>query len=161
MAEAIKDLEQDLFNAEVNPEARYFIYLYSASWCGPCCAEMPKIVKAYPELRMLGVEVFLIGQDKTVEDAKKYLKNFKAPFPGLHSSAFKKGKLPGMRGVPGFPWAILVDADGNELMHDLAKKVFAEWKNKIEVDPKLLKKAERERAKAERKAEKEKKKKKK
>lgn len=101
----------------------------------------------------------MIGQDKTVEDAKKYLKNFKTPFPGLHSSAFKKGKLPSMRGVPGFPWAILVDADGNELMHDLAKKVFAEWKNKIEVDPKLLKKVERERAKAERKVEKEKKKK--
>ena len=32
-------------------DAQYYIYIYSASWCGPCKALMPEIVKEYKKMK--------------------------------------------------------------------------------------------------------------
>ena len=44
----------------VNEKADYFIYLFSASWCGPCCREMPEIVELYDDIKKSGkVDIIL------------------------------------------------------------------------------------------------------
>ena len=42
---AVKKMKRVKGNA--NAKADYYIYLFSASWCGPCCKEMPNIVKSF------------------------------------------------------------------------------------------------------------------
>ena len=139
--------ELDLVNAELNTKARFFIYLQSASWCGPCCAEMPKIVKAYPEMKKKGVEIILLGHDSTNEGVEKYLKKFEAPFPGVQYKNRGVQDLPGFRSCNGIPWATLVDANGNVIAHSHASGIFATWKEKT--DHKVVKELIKEQKKAE------------
>ena len=43
---AIEDIEF-LTDNKPSKKAKYYIYLHSASWCSPCKALMPEIVKEY------------------------------------------------------------------------------------------------------------------
>lgn len=147
--------EMDVFNAEPNPKARFFIYLQSASWCPPCRKEMPKIVEEYPAMKEKGVEVILVGCDQTRDGALKYLETFKAPFPGVHFKDEGLKQLPGFAPSNSVPSATLVDAKGNVIASGHAQSVFAKWKENI--DPKKIKQKRKDQAAAEREAKKKKK----
>ncbi len=50
-----------------------FIDFY-ASWCGPCVAEIPNLKKLYQKYHQRGLEVVGVSLDRTLEDAKDYVK---------------------------------------------------------------------------------------
>ena len=108
-------------------DAQYYIYLYSASWCGPCKALMPEIVKEYKKMQKKNVEIILIGHDQTPEAAKDYLEHYGAEFPGVLSSSADAKKLPGITAPNGIPAATIVDAKGNVLYSGHGKGAL-EWK---------------------------------
>lgn len=116
------------FNATPATDAKYYIYLESASWCSPCRKEMPKIVKAYDEMKANGVEVILVARDTTAEAAQKYLSTFKASFPGVFNVA--DDFLPGFTSADYYPHAVIVDAQGNVVADDNGSIVL-EWKSRI------------------------------
>ncbi len=125
----------NFFNAQPNTEARYYIYLYSASWCPPCRAEMPKIVADYAEMKEKGVEIVLLGCDRTREKAEAYLKNFKAPFAGIMVE--EGGNLPGFVRPDGIPYAVIVKNTGEVLVSNYAsgsRGVIAHWREYIAKD---------------------------
>ena len=132
--------EMDCFNGEPNPRAKFYIYLQSASWCGPCRAEMPKIVAMYPELKKAKVEVILVGYDRTKELAQKYLETFEAPFPGVMREEGKN--LPGCELSPGIPYAIMVNSKGKVVQSGHAARIFQNWKEHIKAKPQGKKNAE-------------------
>lgn len=105
--------EMEVLHAEPDMNAKYFIYLQSASWCGPCRQEMPKIVAAYPEMKKKGVEIILVGADNTPEAMVKYLESFHAEFGGVHGRDPKVRDLPGFEPAAGIPAANFVDSRGN------------------------------------------------
>lgn len=96
-------------------DAQYYIYIYSASWCGPCRALMPKVVAQYPEMKANKVEIILISCDRVAEIAKNYIEHYKADIPGLHVSSQAAQKLPSGINPRGIPYAIIVDANGKVL----------------------------------------------
>lgn len=110
VAKAIAAMEP--FNAEPDYKAKYFIYLQSASWCGPCCREMPKIVEAYPAMKKKKVEILLVGADRSPEAAEKYLKKFGAEFPGVWGDDARAKELPGYTRSSFVPAATFVDDKG-------------------------------------------------
>lgn len=110
VAKAIAEMEP--FNAEPNYKAKYYIYLESASWCGPCCKEMPKIVEAYPAMKKKKVEILLVGADHTTQAAEAYLKKFKAEFPGVWGGDRRVQSLPGYTRSRFVPAATFVDEKG-------------------------------------------------
>lgn len=105
----------DTVNAKPNLKAKYYIYLSSASWCGPCRALMPKIVEIYPAMKKKGVEILLLGADKNVEEVKQYAKSHKCKFPAIWGNDPLVRDLPGLEGGAGIPWAVYVTADGEQL----------------------------------------------
>lgn len=114
VAQAIKKLKT--FNGKPNLKADYYIYLCSASWCGPCNKEMPSIVEAYKEMKKEGrVEILLIGYDQTDSDAKRYLKKYKAKFSGAMKGDKKIAQLPGYKPASGIPFCIFVTKDGKQV----------------------------------------------
>lgn len=101
-----------IMNGSVNLGADYFIYVQSASWCGPCKREMPELVKIYPEMKAGNVELILVGLDGTEQGALDYLQSYAAPFPGVHFKDEALQQLPGFELARAVPQATVVDKQG-------------------------------------------------
>lgn len=96
-------------------KAKYYVYLHSASWCGPCRNLMPKIVAEYPNMKKKQVEIILVGHDNQAPAAKKYLEHYKAGFPGILASSSTAASLPGYSSPAGIPHATIVTNKGKVL----------------------------------------------
>ena len=101
------------FNGTPSSDARIYVYLQSASWCGPCVQEMPEIAREYPKMKEHGIELILIGCDDTEEAALKFLNKYNASFPGIHYKEEGLKNLPGYTPARGVPDATFVDREGN------------------------------------------------
>lgn len=118
------------FNAEANVGAKYFIYLSSASWCGPCRNLMPQVAEIYDELKGADVELLLIGFDSTQEAAENYLSTYNAKFPGVLRNNPKLQDLPGYTPACGIPHAIIVTATG-QVLKEGHGSIILSWKEII------------------------------
>ena len=85
-----------------------------ATWCGPCRAEMPTLVKMQDAHRDKGFEVIgLNTDDETVEDINKFAEDMKLNYTlvwadtGLQSALVKISKFGGI------PQSFIVDREGN------------------------------------------------
>lgn len=125
----------DTFNAEPNLKAKFYIYLMSASWCGPCKAEMPEIVKLYPAMKKKKVEILLVGADNSKEAAAQYLQTFKAQFPGVYAKDKGVSELPGLSSPPGIPYVIFVNDKGVVLDKGIASSLMRNWEKIIKSKP--------------------------
>ena len=96
-------------------DAQHYIYIYSASWCGPCRMLMPRIVEQYAAMKENKVEVILISCDRGADVAKHYIEHYKAALPGLHVASPAARQLPGATTPQGIPHAVIVDANGKVL----------------------------------------------
>ncbi len=96
-------------------DARFYIYLCSASWCGPCRAAMPGIVKAYANIKKAGGELVLLCYDSTERAGNAYVKKYGMKFPAIMTNWNDAGKLnlPGFSAPRGIPHAIFVKPDGS------------------------------------------------
>lgn len=100
----------------LNTEADVYIYLFSASWCPPCRASMPNIVKERELMLKEGmkVEVVLVGYDSKLEYVKRYREEFKIPFYAICGKDKSAEILPGvMPMAKGIPVCFYVDRKGN------------------------------------------------
>ncbi len=112
----------------VNAKADYYIYLFSASWCGPCCKEMPNIVKTYKDMKKSGkVDIILFCQDRTPEDAKEFVKKFRIPFMTIMGNDSKVSKVPGYSPASGIPHCIVVDRYGQVITRGHPGSLLRSW----------------------------------
>lgn len=126
VATALKNAEY-LTSARPNLNAKFFIILRSASWCGPCRNEMPRIAAEYANIRRSGqVELILHSQDNTPEQAVQFVTSNNGNFPIIAKD--KMPQLPNMPQTPGIPWAIFMDADGNVVTSQHGSSVM-QWRN--------------------------------
>lgn len=104
-------------NGTPDYSAKVFCFLRSASWCGPCRKLMPSVIQNYPAMRKKGMEVVLIGFDKTPQGVLQYLQSHKAEFAGMHMSEPKLKENPELspHKQVGIPYVTIMDADGKIL----------------------------------------------
>ena len=121
------------FNGKASKKALVYVYLQSASWCGPCNQEMPEVAKTYKAMKKDGrAEIILIGGDQTEDAAKKFLKKYKAKFPGILATAVNAVELPGFTPASGIPRATMVDGEGNVLADGFPSDVLSGWEQAVE-----------------------------
>lgn len=101
------------FTGRPSKNAKYYVYLQSASWCGPCQQEMPDIVEIYPDMKKAGVEIILCSWDRNKGAAQGFLKSHKAKFPAVMKE--QAGALPGFQLADGIPFAIIVTEEGKPI----------------------------------------------
>ena len=112
-------------NPEPNFNAEYFIFLRSASWCGPCNREMPEVVEAYKLMKESGkVELILESYDQTQDAAKNWFDKFGAKFPAVMRGA----SLPEMPAASGIPHAVIMKADGT-IIKEGHGSIIRSWKS--------------------------------
>ena len=96
---------------------KYYLFYYTASWCGPCHRFTPSLVKFYDKYKPLSdaFEIILVTDDSEVKAMEGYAKQMKMNWPQVKLSKaddFKKQfKHPG-RGIPNL---VLTDLDGKLL----------------------------------------------
>ena len=122
---------QFLTEHKPNPAAKYYMYLFTASWCSPCRSLMPKIIEEYPKM-MVGrhMEVILVSFDDSPEEARAYLRKYNAPFAAVMYNAEPPDALPGLPpDVNAIPHVIVVDASGKFVYRGHGLR-YAEWKKR-------------------------------
>ena len=126
VGKAVKEVKY-ITSKKADPKATHYIYLVSASWCGPCNAEMPKVVQEYKEMSKCGVELILVSADHDKSQAVGFMNKYGADFPGAMGDT-ERHKLPGWKDGSSIPFANIVDAEGNSLASGRAGAIIGNWK---------------------------------
>ncbi len=80
-----------------------------ASWCPPCRAEMPDLVKFYEQHQAEGLVVLAVNSADQRDKAEAFMENQPMPFPALYDP---KGRVMDAFGVQGLPTTFLIDRKG-------------------------------------------------
>lgn len=97
----------------------YTLVDFWASWCGPCRAEMPNVVKAYNKYKAKGFGIVGVSLDRDSEAWKKAIKDLNITWPqmsDLKAWDCEGAKLYAVRAIPA---TVLVDQEGTIIARDL------------------------------------------
>jgi len=91
-----------------------------ASWCGPCRAENPTVVKAYNKFKAKGFEIFSVSLDKDMDKWKEAIKKDNLVWTN-HVCDFKFWDSPvvSLYNFNAIPYNVLIDKEGNILAKNL------------------------------------------
>ena len=115
-----------LLNKDFKKSAKYYLCLFSASWCPPCRAEMPRIAKAYAETLKDDPDIELIhfSCDRDESKALAWAREHDVKFPVVKS----RGGNPLDLHTRGIPHLFIVKADGTLVEEGYPMKLFTEEK---------------------------------
>jgi thiol-disulfide isomerase/thioredoxin len=81
-----------------------------ATWCGPCIAEYPNMLKNYEKYHNQGLEIVGISADHQLEDLTTYIEKKKVPWPNLYTEGGHEAAE--YYGIDSIPRMILIGRDG-------------------------------------------------
>ena len=118
-----------LSTAGLNGNGTYKLYDYldagytvildvSATWCGPCIAELPNVKKAYDDWHKEGFEILGISFDQEGQEEKvrEFLKDRELPWTQVYEGKGWDTKLGAQYDVSGIPFVLLVDGDSGQIL---------------------------------------------
>ena len=117
-----------LLNKKFKKNAKFYLCLFSASWCPPCRAEMPRIAKTYAETLKDDPDIELIhfSRDQDDEKAMAWAKEHDVKFPVVKP----RGGNPLELHCNGIPHLFIVKADGTLVEEGHPMRIFNEEKFK-------------------------------
>lgn len=100
-----------------------------ATWCGPCQAEIPELIKLQSELGPKGFTVLGVSMDDEPESVPKFAKKAGFNYPIILNGGENapKGWV-----VPGLPTAYLIGKDGTAVLRLFGSKSVAKLKKDVE-----------------------------
>ena len=115
-----------LLNKNYKKDAKVYLCLFSASWCPPCRAEMPRISKIYTEMLRDDPDIELIhfSRDRDESKAKAWAKEHDVKFPVV---SFEGGNPLDLH-CNGIPHLFIIKANGVLLEEGHPMKLFSEEK---------------------------------
>jgi len=86
-----------------------------ATWCGPCVAEVPNVVKVYDRLHAKGFDIVGISFDREDDKAglQKFVADNRMPWPQYFDGKFWQNRFGQEFGIQSIPTMWLVDKKGN------------------------------------------------
>jgi len=90
-----------------------------ATWCGPCVAELPNVLKAYEKYHGKGFEIVGISLDSDKEKLTAFIKKNNVAWPQYFDGKGWQSKLGEKYGINSIPATYLLDKEGKILAKDL------------------------------------------
>jgi thiol-disulfide isomerase/thioredoxin len=89
-----------------------------ATWCGPCRAELPGLIKTYEKYHDKGFDIVGISldQDKQQEKVEAFLKANNMTWVQVYDGKYWKAEVAQMYSVDSIPRAYLVDGDTGKIL---------------------------------------------
>lgn len=106
---------RELVSHTIGPEPPLYVFVYSASWCGPCNKMMPGLITKYKALKKKspdGFEFILVSADNSVEDMKNYIVSKAMPWPALAYDQRTAAAEASVYKGNGIPSLVLMTKDG-------------------------------------------------
>lgn len=100
-------------------KGKYVLVDFWASWCGPCRAENPNILKAYNAYKTKGFTVVGISLDSKGANWKKAVKEDKMPWTQLSDLKGWKNAVSADFGIQSIPSNLLIDPSGKIIARDI------------------------------------------
>jgi len=98
-----------------------------ASWCGPCRKENPNVVRLYEMYKNDGFTVMSVSLDKDKQPWLDAIKKDKLSWPNHVSDLkFWQNEAAKQNKVPGIPFTILIDKEGNIINKNLRGEELAQ-----------------------------------
>lgn len=82
------------------------------SWCGPCRAETPELVRVANEFRARGVQFLGVDTRDNLGAGRAFVRRFQVPYPSLVDDGSVSLQLRGMIPTAVVPSTIVIDSDG-------------------------------------------------
>ncbi|UGU14730.1 AhpC/TSA family protein [Sinomicrobium kalidii] len=123
IGETILDFTQN--DVEGNPvsyadfRGQYVFIDFWASWCGPCRAENPNVLKAYNEYKDKNFTVLGVSLDDDEARWKKAIEEDSLPWVQVSDLKGFDNVISGYYGIRGIPSTLLVDPEGKIIAKDL------------------------------------------
>jgi len=105
-------------------KGKYVLVDFWASWCGPCRAENPNVLKAYNTYKDKNFTVVGISLDDKGENWKKAIKDDGMPWTQLSDLRGWKNEVSQYYGIMGIPSTLLVDPQGKIIAKDLRGEIL-------------------------------------
>ncbi len=97
-----------------------------ASWCGPCRAANPSVVRLYNKYKDKGFEVFGVSIDSKKEAWIKAIRQDKIKYTQVNDKGGWNSKVAAAFGVEQIPTSFLLDKNGKIVAIDLEGKALEE-----------------------------------
>lgn len=105
-------------------KGKYVLVDFWASWCHPCRAENPNVLKAYGEYKDKGFTVLGISLDDKAERWKKAIEEDQMPWTQLSDLKGFKNEVSSYYGINAIPSTLLIDPTGKIIAKDLRGKAL-------------------------------------
>lgn len=113
-----KDLNGKPFNLAAC-KGKVVLIDFWATWCGPCVAELPNVLKAYEKHHDAGFEILGISLDSDKDRLESFLKEKKMTWQQYFDGKGWQNKLAGRYGVNAIPATYLLDGEGKIIAKNL------------------------------------------
>lgn len=100
-------------------KGKYVLVDFWASWCGPCRAENPNVLKVYNAYKDKGFTVVGISLDDKAANWKKAIRDDQMPWTQLSDLKGWKNEISTSYGIQGIPSNLLIDPSGKIIAKDL------------------------------------------
>jgi nucleoredoxin len=97
---------------DLQKPSKYYVFYYTASWCGPCQQFTPSLVDFYEKNKNDNFELVLITSDSDEDGMEGYAVSKKMPWPQLKLKKADDFKKKFKHGVKGIPSVIVCDLEG-------------------------------------------------
>ena len=102
-----------------NHKGKVVLVDFWATWCGPCVAELPNVLKTYDKFHAKGFEIIGISLDKDQDALTSFVKKRNMKWTQYFDGKGWENKLAAKYGIQSIPATFLLDKEGKILAKDL------------------------------------------
>lgn len=97
----------------------YVLVDFWASWCGPCRAENPNVVRMYNKFKDKGFTIYSVSLDRTKGEWERAIRNDNLPWTHVSDLKFWQSAAAQQYGVQAIPATFLLDKEGKIIAKNL------------------------------------------
>jgi thiol-disulfide isomerase/thioredoxin len=105
--------------AIANYKGKVVLLDFWATWCPPCRAELPNVIKTYEAYHNKGFEIIGISLDREEQKLASFIKEKNMAWPQYFDGLQWQNKLAVKYGINSIPATFLLDGQGNIIGRDL------------------------------------------